>query len=149
MSELARISVHERHDPVRPFFVGLYAWLTAVTAGALLLDVLYARLLARTLSSAEAAAVLSTVSDALLPVGVVLIVAAIAAIGLSWNAAVVRNLLIASLLIALFEFAGPILLGPFRAPIEAADLGPILRLIPIALASLLALLALHQSGRHS
>src|SRR3970282_668800 len=70
--------------------VGLYAWLTAVSFGLAVLDVLYARL------APEAAGSFPEAADFLLLVQAVTVLAAVGAIGLGWQSGATRNLLIAS-----------------------------------------------------
>lgn len=127
--------------PIRSISAGLYAWLAALFLGATYLDVRYSRLLDGLLAPTGAAALFAAIADLLFFAGLLLLLAALAAIALAWNLARVRNLLLASLLILSSQFLAPLLLAPVAGAIERLDLGPALRLLPTALASLLALAA--------
>jgi hypothetical protein len=131
-------------NSLRSLVVGFYAWVTTVFFGVILLDIVYARLLRDALGAGERAAVFSEVSDALLFFGAVTIVAALGAIASSWNSTVVRAVLVASLIILGLEFATPVLALPFLRNAQELNIGPLLRLVPSGLASILALVALHQ-----
>lgn len=147
MSEFVRVSAHRRESHSSPLLVGLYAWLAAAFTGAILLDVVYFRLLEGVLTAAAAADVFATVSDALLPAGFLLLVAALGALALSWSAPLVRNLLLASLIALSGELILPLLFARSVAALERLYFGPLLRLTPAVAASLLALVALYQSSR--
>ena len=64
--------------------VGLYAWVVAVSFGAVLLDVVYSNLVS------EVAAAFSEVADFLLYISAVTVLTALGAIGLSWNSRIAR-----------------------------------------------------------
>jgi hypothetical protein len=63
----------------RPLIAGLYAWLATISFGLVLLDILYAGLVP------EAQAAFSEAADFLLLVNTLTILAALGAIGLSWE----------------------------------------------------------------
>src|SRR5512143_2894334 len=86
--------------------VGFYAGVAAVFFGAILLDIVYSNSLHDVLCASKNTTVFSDVSDLLLLIGVVTVLASIGAIALSWRSAVARNLFIASLLFLTFEFLG-------------------------------------------
>ena len=110
--------------------VGLYAWLTAVSFGLAVLDIVYARLVP------GAAAAFSEVADFLLVVNAVTVLAALGAIGLSWNSSATRSLLIASVGVIVLGFLAYMFLSPFR--LEGSTLGPGIRIILAGAVSLLA-----------
>jgi hypothetical protein len=114
--------------------VGIYAWLTAVFFGAVLMDVLYVSFLAHQMEISKITSVFSDISDMLLRIGFILVLSAFAAIASSWNFPRARNLLIASLFIYSFEFTLPMLF-----PYLKTSLGPFwIRLLLVGSASLLA-----------
>lgn len=114
--------------------IGVYAWLTAVFFGAVLMDVLYASLLGQELATLKITAIFSNISDMLLVIGLILLLSAFAAIATSWNYSRARNFLIASLLIYCFEFTLPMLFSYLKT-----SLGPFwIRLFLVGGASLLA-----------
>jgi hypothetical protein len=125
--------------PLPSVIAGLYAWLATLFLGATYLDVRYSRLLDGLL--APGSAPFAAIADLLLVAGFFLFLAALAALALSWNVARVRNLLLTSLLILSSQFLAPLLLTPVAGAIEQLHFGPVLRLLPTALASLLALAA--------
>ena len=113
---------------------GIYAWITAVFFGSILMDVLYARLLAHFTDTSAITTIFSDVSDMLLRLGFILILSALAAIISCWNCTRARNYLIASLFIFSFEFSLPIIF-----PYLKTSLGPFwIRLFVIGTASILA-----------
>lgn len=118
---------------------GFYAWMAAVFFGAILLDVAYANRLNGVFKAAETQGVFAKVSDLLLLLGFVTILAAILAIAFSWRARTSRYLLIASLLAVLLEFLIPFILSPFVQAVEHLGIGPWLRLFPSGLGSILAI----------
>lgn len=127
----------------------LYAWSVAVFFGAALLDVVYSKLLDNARDSV-AQSVLGEASDFLLILGAFSVMAALAAIGFTWSIRPATYLFAASLAVLLSEFLSPIALFPLLGTLPDSSImvvGPILRLVPIALASLLALGALRISFR--
>jgi hypothetical protein len=136
---------------VRHLVGGLYAWSVAVFFGAVLLDVVYSKLLDKA-SESVAQSVYGEVSDFLLILGAFSIIAALAAIGFSWSNRSATYLLASSLAVLLSEFLGPIVLFPLVRTLPDSSIlaiGPLFRLVPIALASLLALSALRASFRQT
>jgi len=127
---------------VRHVFGALYTWSAAVFFGAVLLDVVYASLLG-VVDESLTQPVFGEVSDFLLVLGAFSLLAGLAAIALAWNVPLARNLFALSLLVlAVSEFLVPIVLFPLlRATPDSSVLGitPYVRLVPLALASLLAL----------
>lgn len=117
-------------------FVGLYAWVAAVSFGLALLDIVYSRLVP------GAAAAFSEVADFLLLVSAATVLAALAAIALTWNAAATRNFLIASLAVAVYGLFAPVFLSPFLP--AGSPVGAALRILIGAAVSLLALAGLYK-----
>lgn len=114
-----------------------YAWSASLFFGAVLIDVVYSSLL-----RASGASVFGEVSDFLLLLGVPMLLAAVAALALSWNTPSSRNLIALSLLCLSLEFFGPIVLFPVlrtSADPLSRSIGPTVRLASLALASLLAM----------
>ena len=126
---------------------GFYAWVVTVLFGAVLLDIVYARLLKDVPGASAGTAVFSEVSDVLLRIGFVTVLAAFGAVAASWRSAAARNLFIASLLFLALEFFLPMFASPFIESVERLDLGPWLRVIPTGLASILALAGLYNYQR--
>jgi hypothetical protein len=111
--------------------VGLYAWLMAVAFGAVLLDIVYSRLVP------EATAAFAEVADLLLLIDGAAILVALVALGLTWTSRLARSLVVASLIVVLFGFSAPPLLGPLLR-----DAGPVAgALTRIGLGALSSLLA--------
>jgi hypothetical protein len=134
---------------IRNLLVALYAWFVSAFFGAVLIDVAYARLL-RGVSAAVLQPVYRGVSDFLLILGAFSVVAALAAITVSLSVRPAAYLLTASVLLLGSEFLVPIFLFPMLRTSPDATIPaivPALRLLPIALASLLALAALRASFR--
>jgi hypothetical protein len=136
---------------VRDLVGGLYAWSVAVFFGAVLLDVVYSHLLDNA-SEPVAQSVYGEVSDVLLILGAFSVIAALAAIGFSWSIRSATYLFATSLAVLLFEFIGPVVLFPLQRTLPDSSvlaIGPLIRLVPIAVASLLAVSAFcalfHQS----
>jgi hypothetical protein len=121
--------------------VTFYAWVVAISFGAVIIDIMYARLA----PGIETA--FSEVADFLLLLYAVAILVAIVAIGLSWHLNAARNLFIVSLAII---FLG-LLLPVFLSPLFRGDLGPALgtgiRMALSALTSILVFMGLHQFYR--
>ena len=125
------------------FFVGLYAWIINIFFGAILLDIVYSNLIVS--RNIEAAEIFEEVSDFLLIIGVVVIIAAAVSIVLSWKLKIARYLFIASLLIILFEFLAPVILSQF---VQEFSNGQWLRLSISGLASILASIGLYYFYKH-
>jgi hypothetical protein len=139
-----------RSPGIRNLLVALYAWFVSAFFGAVLLDAAYSRLL-RDASAAVVQPVYREVSDFLLILGAFSVLAALAAIALSIRVRPAAWLLTASVLLLGSEFLGPILLFPMlRTSADATipAIVPVLRLLPIALSSVVSLAALRASFRH-
>jgi hypothetical protein len=120
---------------------GVYAWLAAVFFGSVLLDVVYSSLL-RDAGGGLGQSVFGEVSDFLLVLGAPMLLAALAAIASSWSTPAARNFFLASLGALSLEFIGPILLFRVLGTSPSSPLQPIspyIRLLPLGLASILAL----------
>ena len=110
--------------------VGLYAWLTAVSLGFAVLDVLYARLVP------EAAGAFPEAADFLLLIQAVTVLAAVGAIGLGWQSSGARNLLVASAGVIPLGFLTYALLSPVLP--DGSPLGAGIRILLAGAASVLA-----------
>ena len=122
--------------------IGFYAWVISVFFGGILIDIVYSKFLLHTLSVSVSTATFSHVSDILLCLGGVAILAASGSIILSWNSRVARNLFIASLLILIFEFITPVLFSQFMLLSQSDNLGSWIRIVISGSASLLAYIGL-------
>ena len=134
---------------VRHLFGALYAWSAAVFFGAVLLDVVYSSLL-RDVDPSLAAAIFGEASDFLLLLGAPTFLAGLAAIALFWNTPSARSLLALSLLAHCLEFLAPIVLIPVLGTTPGSPglgITPYVRLVPLALASLLAIGAFRALNR--
>jgi hypothetical protein len=99
---------------IRLTFVGFYVWISAVFFGGIILDVVYARNLEYILSAPDKASFFAGISDFLLYIAFILIIAALVAITLAWKSPAARNFLIASLLVFSLEFWLPILFSTIK-----------------------------------
>jgi hypothetical protein len=134
---------------IRHLLGALYAWSVTVFFGAVLLDVVYANLL-HGVSAATLEPVYRGVSDFLLVLGALVLASALAAIVVSAGNRPATYLFAASLVCLSSEFIAPIFFFPLlRTSPESVvgAIGPGLRLLPIALAPLLALGALRGTFR--
>lgn len=132
--------MREPMEKLGSLVVGLYAWVITAFFGAVLLDVVYANV------TPGAAAAFSEAADFLLLVGAVTVLAALGAIGLSWNSRVARILFIASLLIIALEFLAPAFLSSFLRDVGSAW-GTGIRITINGLASVLAFIGLYEFYR--
>jgi hypothetical protein len=134
---------------LRSLLAGSYAWMVAVFSGAILLDVVYANRLDDLLATAERASLFAGISDLLLLVGAATVLAALTAIAVSWPSKSAMILFIASLTALSLEFMLPVFAAPFLNIIQELGAGPWLRLLPVGLASILAIAALQRYARQS
>ena len=125
------------------FFGGLYTWIVTIFFGAILLDIVYSNLVP------DAVTAFSEVSDFLLLIGVLTILAAIGAIVFSWRSSVARNYFIASLGIIFFEFLIPMFFTQLIQDTQDSVLPTIVRIIISGSASILACIGLHKLYRYS
>ncbi len=125
-----------RHRPAGSLFVGLYAWIVTVFIGAILVDMVYAKL------GPAGTRVFSEMSDFLLLFGFVTVLAGLVAITISWKSKIARTLIIASLLALSLEIVIPILFSQLIHNAQINFIGPWLRIIPVGLASILAFVGL-------
>jgi hypothetical protein len=128
---------------VRHFFGALYAWWIALFLGTVVLDLVYSRLLVSAVGTLAVASVYREVSDVLLLLGAFAALAGLIAVGVTWRVPSARALFALSLLAVGSEFVVPLILGPiFTGSPEAAPfgIGPLVRFLPIGIASLLAFL---------
>lgn len=126
--------------------VGFYSWVVIVFFGAVLLDVVYARAVRSIIESEQAAPVFSSASDFLLLVLALTVLAAIGAVGSSWQSGLARNLFLASGLFVMAELLAPIFLRPLLLEPNA---GLAVRLILSASASVLGILGLNRFYQRS
>ena len=127
--------------PIASLFVGFYGWVVIVFFGATLLDTVYANAIRGMLDSGKAAAVFSSASDFLLLVLALTVLAAIGAIGSSWQSGLARNLFLASGLLVIVELLAPIFMRPWLLE-SNAGLG--VRLLLSAAASVLGFFGLNK-----
>ena len=109
----------------------LYPLIIAIFCGAVLLDTVYSHLIDNVLDTAQAAVLFAEISDALLQLGALAVVAAIVAIALSWRLPAARIFFILSLAVLIaFEFLlPPILLSLLKQSQVMHALGPWLRIL--------------------
>lgn len=119
--------------------VGLYAWLSAIFFGTVLLDVAYSQFLSGFPGAPEVAIVFSDVSDFLLGIGFLTVLAALGAIIISWKLPGARNWFIASLIILFVEFMAPAFLSG-----AVLTNGYWIRITVNAVASILAFIGLYR-----
>jgi uncharacterized membrane protein YadS len=124
---------------IRPFVVGLYTWLAAISFGLVLLDIVYAGLVP------DAATALREAADFMLQVDAIMLFAALGAIGLSWNSKSARNYLVASLAVVILGFWVYMLLSSL--PQGSSSLGPLIRIILAGSVSVLAFMGFYKSCR--
>lgn len=129
--------------------VGFYAWIIAVFFGGVLLDVSYANFLDQYLSIPDRTTTFSHISDILLVLGAVMILAALGAIVLSRNSRTARILFITSFIVVIFEFITPFLLSQFFQGAHTFVFGPWIRIALSGSASLLALAGLNAYSRQN
>jgi hypothetical protein len=125
--------------------VGLYAWIVAMAFGASLLDVVYAAHV-----PGDSTVDLGEVSDLLLGITALTVLAAIGAITASWGWKTARYLLVASLVVVVAELLTPAVLSQLVRDAEGGlriSIGPWVRLGESLLASVLAFVGLWQSWR--
>lgn len=119
-----------------------YAWILAVFLGAVLLDIIYSSLLQEVDAFEAGPSVFSEVSDFLLMLGALTIAAALAAVVVSWAVRSARRMFLASVVLLVgFEFLAPVVLFPVLRGSQGSSvlgLGPLVRLVPTGVASLLA-----------
>ena len=128
------------------FFGGFYAWSISVFFGAVLLDVVYSRLVQTSVSGGKESSIFHDVSDFLLLIGGVMVLSGFIAVVSSWNVPASRNLFALSLLVVGgSEIVLPNILLPVlrtSAGSVVPSLASLLRLLPILLASFLAIVGL-------
>jgi hypothetical protein len=129
-------------DRVSRFIVGFYAWAVTLFFGAVLLDTVYSN------GVPEAKTAFSEVSDFLLIIGGITLLAAIAAIAFSWKWGVARNYFVASFVVLLFEYLVPVIFSQLSMNMEKPGLTTALRIIINGTASVLAMIGLLNFSRH-
>ena len=122
--------------------IGIYAWITTVSFGLVLFDIVYSNLVP------EVTATFSEAADFLLLIGAVTVLAGIGAVTLSWKLKIVRCLLIVSLFIIVFKLFMPVLFLQNAQTVQEFSAGPWIRLITSGLISALAFISLYKYSRH-
>ena len=108
----------------------LYPLLIAIFFGAVLLDVVYSHLLTVVQDAGQTSSVFRQVSDALLQLGFLSVLAAIVSISLSWQFPAARNYFIISLVLIAFEFLLPAIASPLLKQSQVVDtISPWLRIL--------------------
>lgn len=115
---------------IKAIIVGSYAWLTAVSFGLVLLDIVYAGLVP------DASTAFSEASDFLLFINVLTMLAALGAIGSSMEVKAARNFLVTSLIILILSFPLHMLLSSILE--NGSSFGPVIRIILTGSVSILA-----------
>jgi hypothetical protein len=128
---------------LRALLVGFYAWMAAASFGLTALDVVYAGAIRGALGPGSVAVVFNEPADFLLAFGALAMAAGVAALALTWQSPLVRNLLAASAVLTVLMPLAPVLLQPL---VEAAGAGARLRLLGAAAVSLTAFLAFGKLG---
>jgi hypothetical protein len=121
-------------------FVEFYTWATTITLGAVLIDIMYAKL------APGATVAFSEVADFLLLLNAVTILAALPAVAFSWKARTARYFIIASLLIPILGLFIVLFLRPL---LEGSSWGTTIRVLLTASASILAFIGLNQFHHHA
>ena len=127
---------------------GLYTWTATILFGMTVLDIVYARLAASNLDTADTADLFSEVSDFLLMIVAFTVLTAIGAILSAWQTTASRNLFIASISCVFL----PLLFFPFIESLQAStgiNLGTWIRITVSGLTSVLAFVGLWQLSKSS
>lgn len=134
---------------VRSLVVSLYPLSVAAFAGAVIVDVLYSRLLANASSLAERVALLHNVSDILLKLGLLVFLFGIAAIFAAWHDKRALALFVISLFVLFpLEFLIPVILAQqFRLAAVGPLFGPAIRILVNMLAAALAIIGFYRYAR--
>jgi hypothetical protein len=127
-------------ERLRTLLVGLYASTTAVLFGATFLDIVYAHSLKNVLDPSESTLVFTIVSDTLLRMGFILVMAGIGALVSSLPFKKSRKFISASLLVFFLVLAIPFVF-PF---LKYTNISPWIRLCLTGLVPLLAFVGLHE-----
>src|SRR4030042_5856980 len=127
----------------RLLILGFYAWISGLFVGTILLDMAYAKILRSVLEFSNRSVVFNEISDTLLCIGFLLILSAILAIVVSWKSPVPRNLFITSLIFFSSEFLLPFLFSFIKLSHDISWI----RLMPVGMASMLAIIGLYKSYR--
>lgn len=123
------------------FLVSLYFWVLTIYFGMILLDVFYARL------APEATNAFREVADLLLMINFVALLLAMLAIAFSKKSKNAINLIIASQLILFLQFLIPAIFAILGLNTQNVAIGPWLRIIPGAAASIVAFIGMIQYNR--
>ncbi len=115
---------------LKSIMVGSYAWLTAISFGMVLLDILYAGL------TQDAQAAFREAADFILSIDALTLLAALGAIGSSLEIKPARNLLALSLGLIILGFLVNITISPILG--SGSSLGPVIRIVLSGSVSVLA-----------
>lgn len=129
-------------EKFRTLVTGLYAWVVTIFFGIVLLDMAYANLLKAVLSDSQRIAILAEVSDLLLLIYGLGVLAGIGAFLLSLQVKHARNLTLLSLVMILLELFAPGFLAQLIESTQSPYLGSWVRVTLSGMASLLAFGAL-------
>lgn len=127
-----------------PLFI--YTWLAAVYFGAILIDIIYARILNQPGITADLAIVFRSISDVLLLAWTLVIFAAVVACVLSWTSKPARYLFMTSLAIFVLELLTPQVISISGLSGQLPEARWLFRLLFSGLAAWLALLGLISYG---
>ena len=120
------------------YLIGLYFWVLTIYFGMTLLDIFYARL------APDAVSAFRQVSDILLMFNFVILLSAFVMLAIARKFKNVQNLIITSQLILFLEFLIPAFVSLVGLNLTGSPIGPWLRIIPGAAASIVALVAMLQ-----
>lgn len=124
---------------------GLYTWIVTTFSGAILMDIVYSKVMSNSLEPSKTAAMFSEAANFLLFIGGVALLFGILTISRLWRSGSARNLFIASLFFVMVEFLAPILFLSLIQRVQVSlgfNLGMWIRLIACTLASVLAFVGL-------
>jgi len=123
-------------DKTCAFIVGLYAWLTSISFGLVLMDIVYAGLVP------EAAETFREAADFQLHVNSIMIIAGLGSIWLSWNSSTARKFLLLSLGVIILGFFVYMFLSPFLE--ENSSTGATIRIVLYGFVSVLAFMGFYK-----
>ena len=121
---------------IKSIMVGVYVWLTTVSFGLVLLDIVYSGLVP------DAQTAFRAVADFILFINALTILAGLGAIGSSMETPIARNFLAASVGIIILGFMINMTLSPILK--NGSSAGPVIRIILTGLISVLAFTGFHR-----
>jgi hypothetical protein len=134
-------------ESFRTLVTGIYSWVVTIFFGIVLLDMAYANLLKDVLSTSQRIAILGEVSDLLLLIYGLGVLAGIGAVLLSLPIQLARNFLLLSLVMVLFELLVPVFFTHLIENTQNPYLGTWLRVSLSGMASQFAFAALLSNQR--